>query len=122
MGDATQIHQVIMNLCTNAYQAMQDKGGKLEIILTEVDIGYEETIDRIGMQPGKHLQLLVKDEGCGMDAAVMDRIFEPYYTTDYRSSMELSKTTGAISPLKARRVRERYFRFICRLSKILTWE
>ena len=89
MGDATQIHQVIMNLCTNAYQAMQDKGGKLEIILNEVDIGYEETIDRIGMQPGKHLQLLVKDEGCGMDAAVMDRIFEPYYTTK-----EQGKGTG----------------------------
>ena len=89
MGDATQIHQVIMNLCTNAYQAMQDKGGKLEVILNEVDVGYEETIDRIGMQPGKHLQLLVKDEGCGMDAAVMDRIFEPYYTTK-----EQGKGTG----------------------------
>jgi signal transduction histidine kinase len=89
MGDATQIHQVIMNLCTNAYQAMQDTGGKLEVILTEVDIGYEETVDKIGMQPGKHLQLLVKDEGCGMDAAVMDRIFEPYYTTK-----EQGKGTG----------------------------
>jgi CheY-like chemotaxis protein/anti-sigma regulatory factor (Ser/Thr protein kinase) len=89
MGDATQIHQVIMNLCTNAYQAMQDTGGKLEVILTEVDIGYEETIDKIGMQPGKHLRLLVKDEGCGMDAAVMDRIFEPYYTTK-----EQGKGTG----------------------------
>jgi signal transduction histidine kinase/ActR/RegA family two-component response regulator len=89
MGDATQIHQVIMNLCTNAYQAMQDTGGKLEVILSEVDIGYQETIDKIGMQPGKHLQLLVKDEGCGMDAAVMDRIFEPYYTTK-----EQGKGTG----------------------------
>ena len=81
MGDATQIHQVIMNLCTNAYQAMQDKGGTLEVDLSEVDVGYEETIEKIGMQPGRHLQLLVRDEGCGMDAAVMDRIFEPYYTT-----------------------------------------
>jgi signal transduction histidine kinase/ActR/RegA family two-component response regulator len=89
MGDATQIHQVIMNLCTNAYQAMQDTGGKLEVILSEVNIGYQETIDKIGMQPGKHLQLLVKDEGCGMDAAVMDRIFEPYYTTK-----EQGKGTG----------------------------
>ena len=89
MGDATQIHQVVMNLCTNAYQAMQDKGGKLEVILTEIDIGYEEMIDKIGMQPGKHLRLLVKDEGCGMDAAVLDRIFEPYYTTK-----EQGKGTG----------------------------
>jgi len=89
MGDATQIHQVIMNLCTNAYQAMQDKGGKLEVILNEVDIGYEETIEKIGMQLGKHLQLTVKDEGCGMDAAVLGRIFEPYYTTK-----EQGKGTG----------------------------
>jgi signal transduction histidine kinase/ActR/RegA family two-component response regulator len=89
MGDATQIHQVIMNLCTNAYQAMQDKGGKLEVILSEVDIGYEETIEKIGMQPGKHLQLTVKDEGCGMDASVLERIFEPYYTTK-----EQGKGTG----------------------------
>jgi signal transduction histidine kinase/ActR/RegA family two-component response regulator len=89
MGDATQIHQVIMNLCTNAYQAMQDKGGTLEVSLSEVDVGYEETIEKIGMQPGRHLQLLVRDEGCGMDAAVMDRIFEPYYTTK-----EQGKGTG----------------------------
>jgi signal transduction histidine kinase/CheY-like chemotaxis protein len=88
-GDATQIHQVIMNLCTNAYQAMQEKGGNLEIKLTEVDIGYEETIEKIGMQPGKHVQLSVTDEGCGMDRSVMDRIFEPYYTTK-----EQGKGTG----------------------------
>ena len=89
MGDASQIHQVIMNLCTNAYQAMQDQGGKLELILTEIDIGYEEMIDKIGMQPGRHLRLLVKDQGCGMEASVMDRIFEPYYTTK-----EQGKGTG----------------------------
>ncbi|MGD8740433.1 MAG: ATP-binding protein [Desulfobacterales bacterium] len=89
MGDATQIHQVIMNLCTNAYQAMQDKGGTLEVNLSEVYIGYEETAKKIGMQPGKHLQLLVRDEGCGMDAVVLGRIFEPYYTTK-----EQGKGTG----------------------------
>jgi len=89
MGDATQIHQVIMNLCTNAYHAMQDKGGTLKVKLSEVDVGYKETVEKIGMQPGRHLQLLVIDEGCGMDAAVMDRIFEPYYTTK-----EQGKGTG----------------------------
>ena len=89
MGDATQIHQVIMNLCTNAYQAMQDKGGRLEVSLSEVYVGYDETIEKIGMQPGRHLKLLVIDEGCGMDAAVLDRIFEPYYTTK-----EQGKGTG----------------------------
>jgi CheY-like chemotaxis protein/anti-sigma regulatory factor (Ser/Thr protein kinase) len=89
MGDATQIHQVIMNLCTNAYHAMQDKGGTLKVKLSEVDVGYEETIEKIGMQPGRHLQLLVIDEGCGMDATVLNRIFEPYYTTK-----EQGKGTG----------------------------
>jgi signal transduction histidine kinase/CheY-like chemotaxis protein len=89
MGDATQIHQVIINLCTNAYQAMQDKGGTLEVKLSEVDVAYDETVEKIGMQPGRHLQLLVIDEGCGMDAAVLDRIFEPYYTTK-----EQGKGTG----------------------------
>lgn len=89
MGDATQIHQVIMNLCTNAYQAMQDKGGKLEVSLKEMYVGYEQTVQKIGMQPGKHLQLLVQDEGHGMDASVLNRIFEPYYTTK-----EQGKGTG----------------------------
>jgi signal transduction histidine kinase len=81
IGDATQIHQVIMNLCTNAYQAMQESGGKLEIDLREVDISYADTVERVGLKPGRHLRLTVKDEGCGMEPVVLDRIFEPYYTT-----------------------------------------
>ncbi|MCU0585381.1 MAG: ATP-binding protein, partial [Desulfobacterales bacterium] len=81
MGDPTQIHQIIMNLCTNAYHAMQETGGRLEITLEPVEIGYEEAVRRIGIQMGPHLHLVVKDEGVGMDATVMDRIFEPYYTT-----------------------------------------
>jgi signal transduction histidine kinase/ActR/RegA family two-component response regulator len=81
MGDPTQIHQVLMNLCTNAYQAMQETGGRLEIRLTETNIGYEETIKHIGIKMGPHLHLIVKDEGVGMDSSVLSRIFEPYYTT-----------------------------------------
>jgi len=81
MGDPTQIHQVIMNLCTNAYQAMQETGGTLEVRLAETHIGYEETVKRIGIKMGPHLHLTVKDEGVGMELSVLDRIFEPYYTT-----------------------------------------
>ncbi len=81
MGDPTQVHQIIMNLCTNAYHAMQETGGRLEITLEPVEIGYEEAVRRIGIQMGPHLHLIVRDEGVGMDASVMDRIFEPYYTT-----------------------------------------
>jgi signal transduction histidine kinase len=89
MGDATQIHQIIMNLCTNGYHAMQDKGGKLEVSLKETYVGYDQTVQKIGMQPGNHVQLVVKDEGCGMDSSVLNRIFEPYYTTK-----EQGKGTG----------------------------
>jgi len=81
MGDPTQIHQVIMNLCTNAYQAMQETGGTLEVRLAETHIGYEETVKRIGIRMGSHLHLSVRDEGVGMEPSVLERIFEPYYTT-----------------------------------------
>jgi len=80
-GDPTQIHQVIMNLCTNAYHAMQETGGKLEVSLKEIHISYEQSIERVGMKVGKHIELQVKDSGLGMEPQVMERIFEPYYTT-----------------------------------------
>ena len=81
MGDATQIHQVIINLCTNAYQAMQETGGTLKVALTAVDISYDEIVDKMGMKPGRHIKIAVQDTGHGMEPAVMERIFEPYYTT-----------------------------------------
>jgi signal transduction histidine kinase/CheY-like chemotaxis protein len=89
MGDPTQIHQVVMNLCTNAYHAMQETGGTLEVALKEVDISYAKSVERVGMKVGRHLELTVKDSGHGMGAEVQERIFEPYYTTK-----ELGKGTG----------------------------
>jgi len=89
MGDPTQIHQVIINLCTNAYHAMQETGGRLEVMLKEVDISYEKSVQRVGMKVGRHLELTVEDAGHGMGPEVLDRIFEPYYTTK-----ELGKGTG----------------------------
>ena len=80
-GDPTQIHQIIMNLCTNAYHAMQETGGTLEVSLKEIDISYEQSVERVGMKVGKHIELMVKDSGHGMDPHVKERIFEPYYTT-----------------------------------------
>mgnify|MGYP001057474870 CR=1 FL=1 len=61
--------------------ADEETGGRLEIRLTETNIGYEETIKHIGIKMGPHLHLIVKDEGVGMESSVLERIFEPYYTT-----------------------------------------
>ena len=80
-GDPTQIHQIIMNLCTNAYHAMQETGGKLEVSLKEINISYEQSLERVGIKVGQHLALTVRDSGHGMEPQVMERIFEPYYTT-----------------------------------------
>jgi signal transduction histidine kinase/ActR/RegA family two-component response regulator len=89
MGNPTQMHQVVMNLCTNAYQAMRETGGQIHVRLSEVNIGYEEMAQRIGITMGPHLHLVVQDNGVGMDATVLERIFEPYYTTQ-----EPGKGTG----------------------------
>ncbi len=79
MADPTQIHQVLMNLCTNAYHAMREKGGVLEISLHEVVLCADETA--LDMEPGPCLKLSVSDTGHGMERAVMDKIFDPYFTT-----------------------------------------
>jgi len=80
-GNPTQIHQVIMNLCTNAFHAMQDKGGRLEVNLSEVDVDADDIFKKMGMTPGRYLRLEVIDTGQGMEPAVLTRIFEPYFTT-----------------------------------------
>ena len=98
-GDPTQIHQIIMNLGTNAYHAMQETGGKLEVILKETIISYEQTMQMVGMKVGRHLELTVKDTGHGMPPQVLERIFEPYYTTKEQgkgTGLGLSVTHGIV--------------------------
>jgi len=81
MADPTQIHQVIMNLCTNAYQAMQEKGGILGVALTEVKLGPEIYPLHLHLQPGQYLRLEISDTGHGVPPEIRERIFEPYFTT-----------------------------------------
>jgi nitrogen-specific signal transduction histidine kinase len=81
MADPTQIHQVIMNLCTNAYHAMSDKGGILEVSLTDVELDSDYTAKHLDTHPGPYLKLTVSDTGHGMKKKVLNRIFDPYYTT-----------------------------------------
>ncbi len=76
-ADPTQMHQVLMNLCTNAGQAMDEKGGTLDVELQNVSI----TEPEMDLKPGPYLRLTVKDTGDGMKPEVTKRIFEPYFTT-----------------------------------------
>lgn len=78
MADYTQIHQVAINLLTNAYHAMEKKGGKLKVTLKELDLRVD---DLKGMPPGTYVRLTVSDTGIGMDQSTIDRIFDPYFTT-----------------------------------------
>ena len=82
LADATQIHQVLMNLCTNAAHAMDGKG-ILEVRLSPVDLSESDLADQsiVDLKPGPYLKLCVSDTGCGMDAKTMERIFDPYFTT-----------------------------------------
>lgn len=80
LADSTEIHQVAMNLITNAYHAMEETGGKLKITLKEVYSGPED-LKAPNLEPGPYVCLTVADTGIGMDNTVMDQIFDPYFTT-----------------------------------------
>jgi signal transduction histidine kinase len=77
----TYIHQILMNLCSNAYHAMKDTGGTLSISLKAVAIEKEGKENEFGVKPGPYLVLSVSDTGHGMDETVREKIFEPYFTT-----------------------------------------
>ncbi len=81
LADPTQIHQVLVNLCTNAAHAMRGRFGKLEVRLEPfvVDEAFASTLPEL--QPGRHVQLSVSDTGHGMDTDTIKRIFEPFFTT-----------------------------------------
>ena len=81
MADPTQIHQVIMNLCTNAYHAMRDTGGLLTVTLKEIKVPGPDNIAELNMLPGHYLRLEVSDTGSGIHPDIMDKIFDPYFST-----------------------------------------
>ena len=80
-ADATQIHQVVMNLCTNAWHAVPARGGVIEVTLEPAQVSAEMAATRLGLRPGPHVRLAVRDNGCGMTPEVVARIFEPFFTT-----------------------------------------
>ena len=81
MANPTQMHQVIMNLCTNAAQAMEKKSGVLEIGLCNFKVRDEEESVYQGIIRGDYLKLSVRDTGRGMEKRILERIFDPYFTT-----------------------------------------
>jgi PAS domain S-box-containing protein len=80
-ADTTQIHQVVINLGTNAAHAMQERGGLLSARLDAVTVDTGNTEHPSHLQPGRYARLTIADNGAGMDAATQQRIFEPFFTT-----------------------------------------
>lgn len=97
-ADPTHIHQVIMNLCTNAIYAMRESGGVLEICLENYTL-QQEALVPADLTPGEYVRLQVKDNGPGMEERVLKRIFDPFFTTKERgegTGMGLSVSAGII--------------------------
>ncbi|MBI5186849.1 MAG: response regulator [Nitrospinae bacterium] len=99
MADPTQMHQVIVNLCTNAAHAMREKGGVMEVILQPFEVDGMFSRSHANLKPGSHLRLSVSDTGHGMEKAILERIFEPFFTTkqkDGGSGMGLAAVYGIV--------------------------
>jgi PAS domain S-box-containing protein len=88
VGDPTQLHQITMNLCTNAIHAMAD-GGTLAVTLDAVELTAERPAGLVTLHAGRYARLAVEDTGIGMDEATLARVFEPFFTTK-----EVGKGTG----------------------------
>jgi signal transduction histidine kinase len=99
VSDPGLIHQLVMNLCTNAYQAMQVSGGALTVTLSE-----EHVSDDARVEPGDYVVLEVLDTGQGMDEDTRERIFEPFFTTrevGAGTGLGLSVVHGIVTSMKA---------------------
>ncbi|MFZ5572316.1 MAG: cache domain-containing protein [Thermodesulfobacteriota bacterium] len=102
MGDPIQIHQIVMNLCTNAYHAMTAEGGTLSIELGPITVERDSVPENLPLEPGDYIRLAVADTGTGIPDEIIDKIFEPYFTTKERgqgTGMGLSVVHGIVKKL-----------------------
>ncbi len=81
MGDPTQVHQIVMNLCTNAAHAMDTTGGVLQVTLKDTPLDHDSNILTRCMTPGDYTEITVSDSGIGIPPEIINSIFEPYFTT-----------------------------------------
>lgn len=81
MGNPTQIHQILMNLCTNAAHAMEDHGGVLELSIQDISFESGSRKEIIDLKPGDYVQIKVSDTGAGIPDDLIDLIFDPFFTT-----------------------------------------
>ncbi len=88
-ADATQIHQVIMNICTNAAQAMDDKGGVMTVTLNQKELSKDSIQNEPHLKLGRYIRFSVQDTGMGIEKDIEERIFDPYFTTK-----EIGKGSG----------------------------
>ncbi len=98
--DAGQIHQVVVNLATNAAHAIGEKNGTIEVRLDAVNVSADDTRTAANLQEGPYVRLFVSDDGCGMDRATVNRIFDPFFTTKKQgegTGLGLSVVHGIVS-------------------------
>lgn len=89
MGNPTQIHQLLMNMCTNAAQAMEENGGILKVGLKDVTLDNHRDVSLQNLSAGPYVELKLSDTGAGIDPSILSSIFDPYFTTK-----EIGKGTG----------------------------
>ncbi|MBU8848355.1 MAG: response regulator [Desulfobacterales bacterium] len=100
-ADPTQIHQVVMNLTTNAYHAMEKAGGELKVTLKEIQLGDDDVITP-DIMPGVYACLTIADTGTGMDKNILEKIFDPFFTTKKQgkgTGMGLSVVHGIVNSM-----------------------
>jgi len=100
LADPTQISQITMNLCSNAFHAMEKTGGVLSVALTPVSIARQELPDARDLASGEYIELAVSDTGAGIKPEITDRIFDPYFTTKKvgeGTGLGLSITQGIVN-------------------------
>ncbi len=103
MADPTQIHQLMMNLCTNSSHAMAEHGGVLEVTLASRILLAQDCHHDPILSPGPYVSLEIRDTGCGIEPDIMERIFEPYFTTkekDKGTGLGLSVVHGIVAAHK----------------------